>query len=396
MGLGGRLSLTPFRASDDWSSTLVPLLYFDSPWFFLDGTEGGIKFLTLGDFRLDILGRLRFLDIPEEHRGGIRGDAFDFGFRFRLEPFPGLFADAEILTDSELRWHANLRLEKKLELYRLDLSPFLNLRYKSSEFNDCYFGLDREALGRGFDLSAGLEGRFHLRKNIYLLGKCQTTWLADDPERISLQDRNWIHEFFLGLAIMNEAPSKRKKSIGISPYLRVAQGRATRCGLLDIFIPKPDSHKNKLSSLFFGYPAAEQMFGMPLDIYLTFGCLWHWKSDVQSSSQELVVAIKAYYNFQWPVKWRIGLAEGLSYLTDIPYIESSKMKRYGYDPCKLMNYLDVSFDINVGETFGLRNFHNVYFGYAIHHRSGIFEASSQFGRTGAGSNYNTLYLQVHF
>ena len=345
---------------------------------------------------MDILGRLRFLDIPEEHRDGIRGDAFDFGLRFRLEPLSGLFAAAEILTDSDLRWHANLRLEKEIELNRLKISPYLNLRYKSSRFNDFYFGLDEEALGRGFDLSLGLEGRLYIGKNVYLLGKYQTTCLADDPGRISLQDRNWIHEFFLGLTLLYNEPTKRKKSLGITPYLRVAHGRATRCGLLDIFIPKPDSHKNKLSSIFLGYPAAEGVFGIPLDIYLTVGALWHWESDVQSSSQELVLAIKAYYNFKWPVRWRFGLAEGISYLTDIPYVEGSKMRRYGYQACRLMNYLDVSFDINVGETFGFDKLTNVYFGYAIHHRSGIFEASSQFGRTGAGSNYNTLYLQVNF
>ncbi|MCE2569862.1 hypothetical protein [Motilimonas eburnea] len=119
-------------------------------------------------------------------------------------------------------------------------------------------------------------------------------------------------------------------------------------------------------------------------------------SDVQNPFAEYVVAIKAYYTFQWPVRWRLGAAEGLSYSEKISYIEQSEMDRKGYKPSKLLNFLDFSVDVNLGDTFKSKSLDKVWLGYSLHHRSGIFSTSSAFGRIKGGSNYNTLYLQWHF
>ena len=62
-------------------------------------------------------------------------------------------------------------------------------------------------------------------------------------------------------------------------------------------------------------------------------------------------------------------------------------------PSELMNYLDFSFDVNVGDLFRSERFSRLWLGYSIHHRSSIFESASQFGRIKGGSNYNTIYLQ---
>ncbi|POB72183.1 MltA-interacting MipA family protein, partial [Vibrio vulnificus] len=132
------------------------------------------------------------------------------------------------------------------------------------------------------------------------------------------------------------------------------------------------------------------------DLYLHSGIAHHWSSEVQSSSTETVVSIKAYYTFNWPTQWRFGVAEGMSYIDNITYIEKSEMERKGYTPSHLLNYLDFSFDVNVGDLVGKNDWKNVWFGYSLHHRSAIFEKASQFGRIKGGSNYNTVYLQFDF
>ena len=105
---------------------------------------------------------------------------------------------------------------------------------------------------------------------------------------------------------------------------------------------------------------------------------------------------RSYYTINWPFKWRLGIAEGVSYASPVTYIEQSEMDRKGYESSKLLNYLDFSLDIELGDLFNVKGLDGVWLGYTLHHRSAIFESSSQFGRIKGGSNYNALYLQYHF
>ena len=61
-----------------------------------------------------------------------------------------------------------------------------------------------------------------------------------------------------------------------------------------------------------------------------------------------------------------------------------------------MNYLDFSADVNMGDLLNKNSLSNLWLGYSLHHRSGIFTSTSAFGRIKGGSDYNSLYLQWHF
>ena len=117
---------------------------------------------------------------------------------------------------------------------------------------------------------------------------------------------------------------------------------------------------------------------------------------MQGRFPEYVIGIKGYYTFKLPVKFRFGFAEGLSYVQEITYIEGTELAAKGYRPSNLLNYLDVSFDINLGDIFNAPSIKDLWLGYSIHHRSGIFQTSSAFGRIKGGSNYNSIYLQYHW
>lgn len=92
---------------------------------------------------------------------------------------------------------------------------------------------------------------------------------------------------------------------------------------------------------------------------------------------------------------RSGIAEGLSYASQVAYVERTKLEARGYRPNKFLNYLDFSIDTDLGELLGSPSARRVWIGYGIHHRSGVFETGSRFGRIGAGGNYNTFYVQWH-
>nr|WP_320194289.1 MipA/OmpV family protein [uncultured Desulfobacter sp.] len=398
LGVVVRSAYIPFNTEDDRVTSLIPLMFYQGERFFMDGLEGGMNVTRQNNYKIDFLGRLRFFDIPKVYQNLIQEDTVDFGFRFRFEPFDHFHADTEFMTDDRFRWHANIKMSYDFSYQRFDLSPFAILRFKSSRFNDYYFGLDRNQPGSGTDFSLGFRARFHVWRNLYLIGKVQTTWLEQNVRDLEYIDEDRVSEFYLGAAFMTPKDRDKKSSISTTPYVRFSHGWATPSNLGEIISGefKRDEYHNQLTSIFYGHPLTDELFGLPLDIYLTPGVLWHWKSSVQGSCQEYVLAVKAYYTFKWPVRWRFGAAEGISYATDIPHIESSKLAEKGYEPSNLMNYLDFSLDINMGDITGYRPWEKVYLGYAIHHRSAIFETASHFGRISGGSNYHTFYIQYHF
>ncbi len=155
-----------------------------------------------------------------------------------------------------------------------------------------------------------------------------------------------------------------------------------------------DPYNNQLSSVFFGVPPADELFTLPVSTYLTPGFVFHHSSKVQDSSNEYVLAVKFYYTVKWPTPWRLGFAEGLSYATEIPYLEEKDMQEKGYRPSQLLNFLDFSVDLSLGRLFRVEKMKDLWLSYSIHHRSGIFSTSSAFGRISGGSNYNTVYLTV--
>jgi len=279
--------------------------------------------------------------------------------------------------------------------------PKIGARYKSANFNSRYFALEEitsQSIGAGIEFNTTIEARYHVGSNLYLLGSLGGTLLDSNAYDAKVVEQKWQSEAYLGFAFFNDISKPKKTDLRNHGYLRVAHGWATPSNIGDILAGDTvkDEYNNQLSSVFYGLPLTDELFSLPLDIYLTTGFAWHWDSEVQSASQEYVLAIKAYYTINWPFRWRLGIAEGLSYVSEVTYIERVEMERKGYRPSELMNSIDFSIDFNLGDILGVNALRETWLGYSIHHRSSIFESASQFGRIKGGSNYNTVYLQFDF
>ena len=142
-----------------------------------------------------------------------------------------------------------------------------------------------------------------------------------------------------------------------------------------------------------GFAPARRGSGLPVDTYFTAGGAWHWKSEVQGSIQEIILAFKAYYTLPLPWRIRLGFAEGISYISEPTHIEYVNIENKQFEPTNWQNYLDFSLDLNLGDVF-CDALDACWLGVGVHHRSAIFGKSQQFGRSNAGSNYNTLYIQI--
>lgn len=400
-----RMASIPFdtQSDDQTVSTFVPLMYFDNDYFFVNGLEGGAYLYASDDERYQLNGlmRLRFVDIPASAQNAIQGDTFDFGAQLRYRLNDEWHLDGELMSDSDTRFHANFTASGHYELGDWELEPHFTLRYKGADFNSEYYtfsSLTNENIGAGVDANLGVSARYHVYSNLYLLGATSVTRLDDNAYHASAINDRYQGEIYLGFGFFNDKSKAAKSELTNKRYFRVAHGWATPSNIGDImkFNSEKDPYNNQLTSLFYGHPLTDEIFGIPLDIYFTPGIVHHWSSPVQSSATEYVAAIKAYYTFNWPTKWRFGFAEGISYIDSLTYIENEEMKSKGYTPSNYLNYLDFSFDVNVGDLFNSRDFDKVWVGYSLHHRSAIFEKASQYGRIKGGSNYNTIYLQIDF
>lgn len=400
-----RTASIPFTTGDgdQTVSTFVPMMYFENEYIFVNGLEGGLHLFDSEDeqFQFNALTRLRFVDIPASSQNAIGGDAVDFGGQLRYRIDDTWTLDTELMADTDLRFHGNLTATGEYEFGDWELTPHATLRYKDADFNSEYYAFSAvtgERIGAGVDLNIGVSARYHVYENLYLLGATSVTRLDDSAYNSSLIEDRYQGEFFVGFGFFNDKSKPRKSELTNKRYIRIAHGWATPSNIGDIikFNSEKDPYNNQMTSFFYGHPLTDELFGIPIDIYFTPGIAHHWSSDVQSASTEYIAAIKAYYTVNWPTKWRFGVAEGMSYVDSITYIEGSEMERKGYNPSNLLNYLDFSFDVNMGDLFNNRDLDRMWVGYSIHHRSAIFEQASQYGRIKGGSNYNSITLTMEF
>ena len=398
LAMSVRSATVPYAGEIDRVNDLIPLLYYEHNRLFVHGLTAGYRIYDTPTLQLSALGRYRFFDIPAEYQKESRGNAFDMGGQMKHWLSPSFDTDFELLSDSKGRVHANLRANYLRDSGRWELRPSVTLRWKSAAFNNHYYGLDIAEPGSAVDASVAAELRYHVYRNLYVLGRAQITALDHKTADTGVIDRRFPNEVMLGFGFFNEKTVATAPALKAKPFLRLAHGWATPSDLLGILggQREPDPYDNQITSLFFGVPVSDTLMGWPLQIYFMPGIVYHHSSQVQDDFPEIDAAFKAFYTFRWPVRVRLGAAEGLSYTSQINYIEASTRASRNERPSKLLNFLDVSADFNLGDLFKDRKLNAWWLGYGIHHRSGIFQKSSAFGRIKGGSNYTQVYLQYEW
>ena len=443
---GFRIAKIPYPTAEKQVSDFIPLMFYDGDIFFIRGLTGGAKLYNKDKWQFSLIGRYRYFDIPAEYQNLARGSGLDAGAQLKYRITDEFESNFEVMSDDHSRLYSSVNTRYHWDHGPWDIMPYATLRFKSADFNDHYYGLDGFAdpddlsqtltnkIGSGLDLTIGSEVRYHVVSNFYLLGRAQITTLdGDTRDSISIEDGTF-GEVYLGIGFFNDKTKKKAPSLKAKPYIRLAHGWGTPSNMGDIlaFDWEDDVQDNQISSIFYGHPIADSLFGAEwIDVYITTGYVYHHSADIYQQtlepgtgintpelatvpentcdginpcnltyeglpSHEFVLGLKAYFNINWPVHWRIGLAEGLSYIETVSDLEQREMDKKGYRSSNLMNYIDITADLSLGDTFGVKSMNDLFLGVGIHHRSSIFETSSAFGRIKGGSNFNSVYLQYHF
>ncbi|HEY6240982.1 MAG TPA: MipA/OmpV family protein, partial [Burkholderiales bacterium] len=292
---------------------------------------------------------------------------------------------------------------------RLRLVPYLMLSARNAPLNNYYYGVmpseatsDRPAYqpGAGVNGTAGLNARYNLTDRWYLLaGVSATLWSSGVRHSPIAEDRTQLAAF--GGVVYEFTPTPKKDDSDRVPLtFKVLHGWSSPCNLLPIMelrcrsIDTPDG--TSVDSFEVGRPFIETPNGWPVAIAWYVGLLRHEENGYQPDFLQVDVYLKAFYwGFPWSerVRTRIGFGGGLSYAQSVPYVEARDQAARGRNTSKLLQYLDPTIDVSIGDIFGSRDLRETYFGFGVSHRSGIFGAAQIYDNVNGGSNFIYTYLE---
>ncbi len=179
--------------------------------------------------------------------------------------------------------------------------------------------------------------------------------------------------------------------------MRLAHGSASQNDLGEIISGNLGTHVEDLNvlALDFGYLLDENSFNLPIDTYLSSSIACFNEGDNYNNIYELTFYIKLFWKLDFlDNRVRFGFGEGISFTSDILRTEFLEAQiKEDRNSC-ILNYIDISLDFDVGRLINYKLLNDLYIGWALKHRSGVFGLINDVKK--GGSNYNTLYIEKQF
>ena len=423
-GLGYVLKAEPSPYKDATTRLEIqPLFLYEGERVFLHSSRVGVKLFDSPEQRLDVFLDKRLegfpLKSPPASLSGmaIRHSSTDAGLSYRYrQPWGTL--QAELLhgiSDTQSGTEARLGYSLETQSGRWTLRPSVTLAWRNAKLNDYYYGVTPgEAIagrpaysaGAGLNASVGLYGSYQMSQNWRLLGGASGTLLSASIKDSPVVSKRFLPSVYVGAAYDFGAPRPRSADAGASPtYIKLLYGASTDdgCHLAKIVTARcfatSSTDRTDIQAIQIGKPFAENFNGWPVDLVGYVGLTRHDERGLQPNGMQVDLFMKAYYHgFPWRdrVKTRLGFGAGVSLAQRVPYIEASSAA-VGKDPSsRLLQYLDPTLDVSLGDIIGSRGLKDTYIGVGVSHRSGIFGASRLLGNVNGGSNYIYGYVESAF
>ena len=399
---------------------VLPLYLYEGERFFLHANRGGVKLLNGGDQRLDLFVEHRLEGFPADRQPAslsgmaMRDSGIDLGLSYRYrQPWGTL--QAELLRDT-----GNASKGSELRLgYSYDwrsgpwmLRPSLSVAVRDAAMNNYYYGVlpgeatpERAAYapGAGINTSLGLYGSYDVSQRWRLLAGVSATVLdrkiADSP----IVQKRVLPGVYVGAVYDFGNPQRAWAQESSPTYFKLLYGKATDdgCHLLKIVtaqcLSTASVNATSITGIQVGRPFMQNVNGWPVDFVGYVGLTHHNDEGLQANGAQLDLFMKAFYSgFPWSgrVKTRLGFGAGVSMAQRAPYIEASSQAASGKPTSRMLQYLDPTLDVSLGDLIGSRALKNTYLGVGVSHRSGIFGSSQLLGNVNGGSNYIYTYLET--
>ncbi|MES2296011.1 MAG: MipA/OmpV family protein [Pseudomonadota bacterium] len=417
-GLGAiqRSTYTPYKGAHV-GYDLVPVYMYEGKRVFLHATRIGIKLSNETGYGFDTFLDYRYEGHPFEQPPAIldgmarRKPTVDYGLGYRARA-PWGSVDAEVLHDANNTSHGTeTRLGYNVDWAsgRFHLRPSVKVSHRSANLNNYYYGVPlaeasaaRPAYmpGAGTDWALGLYAYYEMTQRWRLLGGIDVNFIDSHVRHSPIVEDKAQPTVLVGAAY-DFGSHKAYSEPGLPLHLKIYGGRATECNFLPVVSLRCGSTRSEDDTRIWGFdlgrPLVERVNNWPLDFVAYAGLLRHDERGVQPDAWQLNASIKAYYyGFPWSarVRTRIGMAAGFALAQRVPLTEERDQARRGRETSKLLNYLDPSLDVSVGDLLGVKKLKESYLGIGVSHRSGIFGYSQLLGNINGGSNYLYTYLET--
>lgn len=424
-----------YAGEESEGTDLVPLFTYSGEHLFLDSTDFGWHAVDSSQWQLDLFGSYliqgyndhTFINEtgavrpPEDALKGMeRKNTLEAGFELTRKTGLGRFS-IEARHDArsehgggELRG----RWAKVVRGSRWQLEPWAEYSWLSQEKADYYFGVREDeatltrpayTVGAESAWAAGLAGRYSVAKyhqlNVNLAYRSYGANVANSP--IVATDSGGSVQFgyryeFGGAKRSDQGDDLKAITNNARPTsLRLAYGCTTEAKFVKILQGdiNCDALDTGLATVFASRQLTERMLTLPIEGWLQFGLGRRLESDLQGDFWEGVFAFKALFRrFPWSdsVETRLGFSNGVSYAGRVPALEQDKAERKNRRESHLLHYLEFSLDVSLGDVLGVDSLRDLFAGFYVHHRSGIFGSANYYKNVDGGSNANMLYLEWEF
>lgn len=422
-GLGAivRFEASPYREGGT-RYDILPLYLFEGERLFLDANRAGVKLLKGGDQRLDLFAAQRLEGYPSDRipasLAGMttRDSGIDLGLSWQYRQ-PWGNVQAEFLHDANNTSKGN---EFRLG-YSYDwrsgpwrLRPSLSVALRDASLNNYYYGvLASEAApgrpayapGAGINTTLGLYGSYDVSQRWRLLAGVSATLLDGKIKDSPIVQKRVLPGVYVGAAYDFGGHEREWARPGSPTWVKLLYGKATDdgCHLLKIVTAQclrtASVNSTSIAGIQVGKTFLENVNGWPLDFVGYMGLTHHNDSGLQANGVQLDLFMKAFYSgFPWSgrVKTRLGLGAGVSAAQRVPYVEASSQAANGKPSSRLLQYLDPTLDVSLGDLLGSHALKDTYIGFGVSHRSGIFGSSRLLGNANGGSNYIYSYVESAF
>lgn len=415
LGIITRLENSPYEG-EGARNDLVPLYIYEDKYLFLHTSRGGIKLSDNSAQRFDLFFDHRFegfsYDTLPDSLAGMapRSSSIDWGMAYHYKTDFGTL-HAEYLQDAAKIHKGNeARLGYSFDVNRggWHVRPSITFAARNDNLNNYYYGVKPEEAtatrpayspGAGTEVWLGIDSYYELSKRWRLLGSMSLKKISQNVLDSPIVRDGTQPSLYLGVAY--DFGSHQLPATSAPPlYVKALYGKSTDCNLISIMrfgCASIDTLDNtKIAGIELGRPLIERLNGWPLDFVGYVGVINHIENGLQPDSLQVNAYIKGYfYGFPWShrVKTRLGFGAGLSLAERSPYVEARDQVNRGRDTSRVLNYLDPSIDVSVGDLISARALKDTFFGFGVSHRSGIFGSSQLLGNVNGGSNYIYTYIE---
>ncbi len=158
---------------------------------------------------------------------------------------------------------------------------------------------------------------------------------------------------------------------------------------------------NYLIGASWGRKYSDTLFGLPFPMTANIGVQYINERGYQPDAYGVTAFIKAHYDMRvpWTQKTvRLGLGEGLSYLSRIPMSEQRDFAKKDAESEKLLNYLEWTVDLPLRQFPAIdsliqNRLEELNVGFIVFHRSSVF---GMFAESKGGVNFMGFGIEARF